>query len=1233
MTTVPSHSPTGGSSTASTKQQVAQENYTHVWVLPPTVKKPVRISSTSSTVSNSNHGKPGFGSFHSSSGIEDDPSRQQQQKNRHGGRNPWGWKKGLMVEQTKEQLVVQLLEEEQEQDNEPDAYPYRQGRKNRTETTPTVLTFDAKALGESVLLTNEFDVDPETGNILPPDDLITLTHLNEPAVLESLLARYQRDIIYTNTGAVLLALNPFQSVRGLYGEAAMKSHWQAAELGHYSPPHVYGIADAAFRSMRRQLEEGKRGRAHQSILVSGESGAGKTVTTKFVMKYLAALSQRSTIKEPQERAYRKAAAIRSTGAVSPRPSSSHDDNLTSLTLLSGSTSIEGQVLQSNPILESFGNARTVRNDNSSRFGKFIEIQFSETGKLVGASIETYLLEKVRLVHQSPGERNYHIFYELLAGGMDARQLSHYFIARTAHPEDFKLTASGTYDRRDGVTDQETYKALRHACVAMKFSNEDLHAVFCVTAALLHASNITLMCEEDDEGEQCFLDHDNVHLTPVCQLLGITVEDLELALCQQTLTVGRNQTVTKRLTLEKAIKGLEALLKAVYGALFQYLVRRVNGSIAYKESEQEPPVASVRVLDIFGFESFHINSFEQLCINYCNETLQQQFNAFVLKNEQAEYEREGIEWSFIAFEENQDVLDLIEKRGHGLLSLLDDQCRAPGPSDKAFFMQVFKKCTGLERLSISRQQEANQQFAIQHYAGLVEYTTYGFVEKNRDELSKEGTELVKNSSSPFVQELARIMEESTEEPCAPGSSSPTMTPRTLRRSDSSVGRATVGGQFRRQLRHLRTKIDETTPHYIRCLKPNDLLVPEHFDTSVVAEQLRCGGILEAVRVARAGFTQHYAHADFVHRYRTLAWKELAKKEVRHQQQQQQSTTPSYLKSRTGAFRAASPNSFSSNTQNSAFRATSPTGFSPSGVNTAPASRKSSNGTIQASSSFGGDPKTQCNDLIRILYRKIQEQENEDQAAGGDYDVDNVGSIDSWDDSPAKAKSYAYKPAPRPSWTKSPFNRESTTPRPSVANTKSPASSTPTANWKRGGPSSSDFAKVGIQMGKTKVFLRHKAFEILERMRSRLRTKAATQLNSIFRMYLARSAYIPYRDAFRREMREKQMMFERANEFKESKESDEGDHEGHGYPSDNSYNRGSVRGGDGEPPHFYNPSRLAAMFGGMANINSESLVDKWVESQVRNAIHNPVPRHEWGKAAPSNGSFKWVLSDGLWIRSAI
>ena len=1199
----------------------------------------------------------------------------------------WGYKAGYLLSTTEGHVVVQCLANDD--DDEDDSSFHDDGllmepSTNASESTNTgggggmqtiELPGDAMTQGQ-VLLCNEYETDDQ-GNPTPPNDLITLTHLHEPSVVESLRHRYAQDAIYTYTGQVLLALNPFQSIR-LYGESVMKQYWDKAErnLPKELPPHVYAIADASFRNMMRSLEDTLtlRGtdqdtprRTNQSILVSGESGAGKTVTTKFVMKYLAALSQRSaSLQQPEKRAYLKVADQKKNSltdhrtAASPRHSgfaqpswavpggasqkvqpwkkalghqnsnvstSSTGDSLWNATVLSGgSNSIEAQVLQSNPILESFGNARTVRNDNSSRFGKFIEIQFTRSGKLVGAQIETYLLEKVRLVSQSAGERNYHVFYELLSGAMDARELSQYFLARTAAPQDFKITSScsNTYDRRDGVSDMETYRQLRSAMDTMKFHKDEISEVFSLTAAILHASNLNFV--DVKAGEESALDDQNAHLDPVCQLLGVNPEDLNQALCSFTIKAGKDQYVKRSLDRERAEKGLEALLKATYGALFAYLVRRINDSIAYRDPSEDVedsddentqprvvdpmslPAASIAVLDIFGFESFTVNSFEQLCINYCNEALQQQFNAFVLKNEQAEYEREGIEWSFIEFPENQDVLDLIEKRGAGILSILDDQCRAPGPSDKAFTLDVYNKCKGKERFSVSRKQSALLQFSVNHYAGPVEYTTAGFTEKNRDELPKEASELLRNSEIPFIQEMAAIIQESQEQQLGNDSAHGGGTPK-FHRADSSVGRATVGGQFRKQLRHLRNKIDVTSPHYVRCLKPNDHLIPEHFDSAVVAEQLRCGGILEAVRVARAGFTQHYPHADFVRRYRALAWKELGK-----------GSTSSFSSQSTFGWMGGKPQTQSSTKGNSMRN-----GYSSHSSNkSAPHNEKSEE-----------EVKNLAKDLVKVLYKKIYQLAKADgneidgapspcvtpiPVKATTYTFQSVTPSPSWKTKRASAPASSLPPAPlstgsiKPSVGGSVKGKLAQWQKPTVETRvevpKSPASGA----WKRGGLTASDYAKVGIQLGKTKVFLRHKAFEALERIRSIEQTRAATKLNSIFRRYLARCAYIPYRDAFRRELCERRQMFEDEGEYKETKEQDYYDMD---CSNDSSESRARFRAAVA----FHRGGAYAAA----------SLVDKWTESRIRDAIHNPIPRHEWGKQAPSSGNFRWVIADGLWVKN--
>lgn len=1111
-----------------------------------------------------------------------------------GRQYQWGWKEATLVETTSRTVVVRLV----------DSVPEQLNDQPRT----VVLSKDAWT-NQDIVLANEYDICPETGIWKPPHDLITLTHLNEPAVVESLQYRFAQDLIYTNTGAVLLAINPFQTIRGMYGETIQKKYWERAEKKTATklPPHVYGIADSSFRSMMRALEDAMGScdeiiNPNQSILVSGESGAGKTVTTKFVMKYLAALSQRSAvllqhdkrahIKAEEERQHykqqlpspqrmspsrtktfqqpglssktksqsvsdprRKQGTPQRSGSTVGNSSNANNTNELANASVLGSTSstnsIEATVLQSNPILESFGNARTVRNDNSSRFGKFIEMQFTRTGKLVGARIDTYLLEKVRLSRQQPGERNFHIFYELLSGALTAKEMARFYLAATALPEDFRaLCSSDTYDRRDGVCDDETCHNLLAAMRAMNFSDEDGMNVLAVTAAILHASNLTFTTYGNNEGAA--FDDANPHLVPVCYLLGLNVEDLEDVLCTSSIQAGRESAVYCALTPEQAEKGLEAMMQTLYGGLFSYLVQRINETMSFKTGEVA--AASIGVLDIFGFESFQTNSFEQLCINYCNEALQQQFNAFVLKNEQAEYEREGIEWSFIEFPENQDVLDLIEKRGTGILSILDDQCHAPGSSDKAFTMNVYNLCKNLPRFSVSRKQTAYWQFSVHHYAGPVEYTTAGFVEKNRDELPKATLDLLKGSNRAFVAILASIIELSRQ--ASTIDSVGASNRKKLLRLDSSVARATVGGQFRTQLRELRNKIEFTTPHYIRCLKPNDMLVPEMFDTAIIAEQLRCGGILEAVRVARAGFTQHYPHMDFFRRYRCLAWREAG---------------------------VVTPKSSVSPTASSYHSRMKP-----------------------CKSEAAVDVKSSCKALVDALFRKLNlEASNEESDSDSDLPPSPV----------AQGKDYAATQSGARTWPNSNACQRNTRPPPPIQTNLSRTSSKhnhASCPWERSIASSRplDYLKVGIQMGKTKVFLRHHCFEALERLRSIAQTSAATKLNSMFRRYLARIAYLPYREAFRRELYGRRMMLNDLDDYEEKKEIDwDTPHSGRSRSTRYSGFRGS---------------QLRCSF---------SLVDKWMESQIRDAIHNPVPRSEWGKQAPGQETlrFKWVLSDGMWVKN--
>ena len=696
----------------------------------------------------------------------------------------------------------------------------------------------------------------------PPEDLTSLTHLHEPAVVYCLQRRYENDSIYTYTGKILLALNPFRVLNGLYGDNVMQRYW---ETNHQhidrKEPHIYAIAQDAYRSLMQMGED-------QSILVSGESGSGKTVTTKLILGYLASQSKR-LIDQKQHRL-------------------SHDN---------GKEGIESQLLESNPILESFGNARTVRNDNSSRFGKFMELSFHPSGSLLSASIETYLLEKVRLISQSPGERNYHVFYEVLAG-VPQKERQELYIANVT-VRDFRMTCtSGTFDRRDGLEDRDTYRDLCNALNTVGFSPDEQHDLISVSCALLHISNLTFRTTTSTE-DASELVSSNPSLRPAITLFGVPVEALNNALCLCAIQA-RGEVFHKNMSIPQACKAVEALIKATYGAMFTHIVRRVNSSIAKTQSPGglTQKIARIGVLDIFGFESFEVNSFEQLCINYCNEALQQQFNRFIFKLEQKEYEQEGIEWSFISFPDNQEILDLIEKKRDGILSILDEQSRLTSCTDESFCNAVYDKCNGHPRFTMSKTQKVQLQFSIQHYAGLVTYDIVDFREKNKNELPKETTELLISSSVPFLASLGEILSQSTSTSPAnsPTGGSPSNnsmssfgssrtngsgsrshgfssngnSPTNKRsRGSNSLIRESVGSQFSRQLRELRDRIDCTTPHYVRCLKPNDDLVPHQFETHIIADQLRCAGVLEAIRVSRVGFPHRYYHDRFLQRYEMIA----------------------------------------------------------------------------------------------------------------------------------------------------------------------------------------------------------------------------------------------------------------------------------------------------------------------------------------------------------------------------
>uniref|UniRef100_A0A0E0KHK0 Myosin motor domain-containing protein n=1 Tax=Oryza punctata TaxID=4537 RepID=A0A0E0KHK0_ORYPU len=593
------------------------------------------------------------------------------------------------------------------------------------------------------------------------DDMTRLSYLHEPGVLQNLATRYELNEIYTYTGSILIAVNPFQRLPHLY-DTHMMEQYKGADFGELSP-HVFAVADVAYRAM---INEGKS----NSILVSGESGAGKTETTKMLMRYLAHLGGRS--------------------------------------------GVEGRTVeqQSNPVLEAFGNAKTVRNNNSSRFGKFVEIQFDKTGRISGAAIRTYLLERSRDTQR----------YKLA----DARSF-HY------------LNQSSCIEV-EGINDAEEYLATRRAMDIVGINEEEQEAIFRVVAAILHLGNINFAKGTEIDSSVIKDDKSRFHLNTAAELLKCDCDNLEKALITRVI-VTPEEIITRTLDPASALVSRDALAKTIYSRLFDWIVEKINVSIGQDPNSKQ----LIGVLDIYGFESFKINSFEQLCINYTNEKLQQHFNQHVFKMEQEEYTREEINWSYIEFVDNQDVLDLIEKKG-GLIALLDEACMFPRSTHETFAQKLYTTFKNNKRFA--KPKLSRTDFTIVHYAGDVTYQADFFLDKNKDYVVAEHQDLLNASSCPFVAALFPALPEETAK---------------------SSKFSSIGSRFKLQLQSLMETLSSTEPHYIRCVKPNNLLKPAIFENTNVIQQLRCGGVLEAIRISCAGYPTRKTFYEFVNRFGVLA----------------------------------------------------------------------------------------------------------------------------------------------------------------------------------------------------------------------------------------------------------------------------------------------------------------------------------------------------------------------------
>ncbi|KAK4989913.1 Myosin type-2 heavy chain 1 [Elasticomyces elasticus] len=651
------------------------------------------------------------------------------------------------------------------------------------------------------------------------DDLTNLSHLNEPAVLQAIRLRYAQKEIYTYSGIVLIATNPFARVDSLYVPGMVQVY--AGKQRASQAPHLFAIAEEAFTDMLRDHQ-------NQTIVVSGESGAGKTVSAKYIMRYFA------TRESPDQ------PGSRSRGRV---------DTM---------SETEEQILATNPIMEAFGNAKTTRNDNSSRFGKYIEIMFDKKTDIIGARIRTYLLERSRLVFQPLKERNYHIFYQLVAGATDAEREELGLVP----VEHFDYLNQGGAPEIEGVDDREDFAATRESLSRIGVGAHQQAQIFRILAALLHIGNIKITATRTDSQ----LSATEPSLVTACQLLGINADQFSKWTIKKQL-ITRGEKIISNLTQQQAATVRDSVAKFIYSSLFDWLVETINTGLATEEVLNHANTF-IGVLDIYGFEHFAKNSFEQFCINYANEKLQQEFNQHVFKLEQEEYLREEIDWKFIDFSDNQPCIDLIEGK-LGVLALLDEESRLPMGSDESFVNKLHHNYAGDKQKFYKKPRFGKSAFTVCHYAIDVTYESDGFIEKNRDTVPDEQLEVLRRSSSQFLAEVLEVAAAVRERDTAAAVQKAGAVATPGRRAGVAAARKpTLGGIFKSSLIELMNTINSTDVHYIRCIKPNEAKEAWSFEGPMVLSQLRACGVLETVRISCAGYPTRWTYEEFAMRYYML-----------------------------------------------------------------------------------------------------------------------------------------------------------------------------------------------------------------------------------------------------------------------------------------------------------------------------------------------------------------------------
>ncbi|XP_077187650.1 unconventional myosin-If isoform X2 [Paroedura picta] len=618
------------------------------------------------------------------------------------------------------------------------------------------------------------------------DDMVLLSKINEDAIVENLKKRFMDDYIFTYIGPVLISVNPFKQMP-YFTDREVELYQGAAQ--YENPPHIYALTDNMYRNM---LIDGE----NQCVIISGESGAGKTVAAKYIMGYISKVSG---------------------GGEKVQH-------------------VKDIILQSNPLLEAFGNAKTVRNNNSSRFGKYFEIQFSRGGEPDGGKISNFLLEKSRVVSQNESERNFHVYYQLIEGASQHQKQN----LGLMNPDYYYyLNQSETY-KVDGTDDRSEFQDTMNAMGVIGIADQDQQLVLQIVAGILHLGNIGF----HEEGNYAQVENPDSLAFPA-YLLGIDQTRLKEKLTSRKMDSkwgGRSESINVTLNIEQASYTRDALAKGLYSRVFDFLVESINKAMQKPYEEY-----SVGVLDIYGFEIFQRNGFEQFCINFVNEKLQQIFIELTLKAEQEEYVQEGIKWTPIEYFNNKVVCDLIENKLNppGIMSVLDDVCAT-----------VYAKGEGADQTLLQKLQSAvgthehfngsSAGFIIHHYAGKVSYDVSGFCERNRDVLFTDLIELMQSSDFGFIRALF---------------------PEKLD-ADKKGRPTTAGSKIKKQANDLVNTLMKCTPHYIRCIKPNETKRPRDWEESRVKHQVEYLGLKENIRVRRAGFAYRRLFQKFLQRYAIL-----------------------------------------------------------------------------------------------------------------------------------------------------------------------------------------------------------------------------------------------------------------------------------------------------------------------------------------------------------------------------